>query len=313
MIPNSIRKIVVTPTPRLAFAVLLLVLSSGLAQPVPVSAQEGPFNWMREYVRLRVEALGMDVLGSRTPKAEDGTYRQRIVGGTVASAEDNPFQVALVAKFIPDDYRAHICGGTLIKNDVIVTAAHCSDFVTSSQVQVLTATRKLDGTGIRREVSKIAVHPDWNRNTYEKDVAVWLLSSSVDGIRLATIADSDGPVGENLLVTGWGDLAYGGSSPIDLRRVEVPLVARTNCNDANSYNGRVFEDMLCAGYDVGGKDACQGDSGGPLTRGRDNDVLTGITSWGYGCAEPNFFGVYTRVSDASVSNFIRRSSELDAK
>ena len=55
--------------------------------------------------------------------------------------------------------------------------------------------------------------------------------------------------------------------------------------------------MICAGLDPGGSDSCQGNSGGPLTRGPDNGILTGIVSWGIGCARPNLFGVYTRVSE----------------
>jgi secreted trypsin-like serine protease len=80
--------------------------------------------------------------------------------------------------------------------------------------------------------------------------------------------------------------------------VRLPLVSTTNCNDRDSYDGAITGNMLCAGFDSGGKDTCQGDSGGPLTlklNGR-FQVLMGITSFGIGCAHPDFFGVYTRVS-----------------
>ena len=127
------------------------------------------------------------------------------------------------------------------------------------------------------------------------------LSSSATGIPLATLATSDGTVGTNMLATGWGALSEGGSFPINLRKVSLPLVSRTNCNDANSYNGQITTNMLCAGRDSGGIDTCQGDSGGPLTRG---SSLTGIVSWGNGCARRNLFGVYTRVSQATIRNFI---------
>ena len=106
-----------------------------------------------------------------------------------------------------------------------------------------------------------------------------------------------------LLATGWG-ATEAGPPPIDLQEVQVPLVSEANCNDANSYNGDVTDTMLCAGIDEGGKDTCQGDSGGPLTRGPGNTVLTGITSWGIGCADANFFGVYTRVSNPAIRGFV---------
>ena len=72
--------------------------------------------------------------------------------------------------------QAQFCGGTLVKSNFVVTAAHCSDFFTADQVQVLTGTRRLDGTGERRDVVRIAVHPEWNSTTLDNDVAVWELS-----------------------------------------------------------------------------------------------------------------------------------------
>jgi secreted trypsin-like serine protease len=259
-------------------------------------------NWMREYVQLRVAEQNLRNGNDTLTEAElKSLFQTKIVGGTVATASDNPFQVALLNRSVANNFNAQFCGGTLVKANVIVTAAHCSDFVTASQVQVLTGTRRLDGTGVRRNVTRIAIHPNWNPNTFDYDVAVWTLSSSTSGIPFASLASADPAVGTNLLVTGWGALSEGGSFPIDLRKVTVPLVSTTNCNDSNSYNGQITARMICAGFDAGGRDSCQGDSGGPLARG---SVLTGIVSWGDGCARPNKHGVYTRVSNASVRSFI---------
>ncbi|MFZ5638584.1 MAG: serine protease [Pseudomonadota bacterium] len=260
-------------------------------------------NWMREYVQLRVAQQNLKFAGG--PMAESELRQTilpvKIVGGTVAGAADNPFQVGLLSKSVANNFDAQFCGGTLVKANVIVTAAHCSDFVTAGQVQVLTGTRNLDGTGTRRDVTSIAIHPNWNPNTFDYDVAVWTLSSSTSGIPFASLASADPPVGTNLMVTGWGALTEGGSFPIDLRKATVPLVSATNCNDRNSYRGSITARMICAGFDAGGVDSCQGDSGGPLTQG---STLTGIVSWGTGCARRNKFGVYSRVSNASIRNFI---------
>ena len=106
----------------------------------------------------------------------------------------------------------------------------------------------------------------------------------------------NGSVGANFLATGWGALREGESFLIYFRKVEVPLVEKANCNDAISYKKAITENMLCAGFDAGGRDSCQGDSGGPVTRGTGNTVLAGIISWGTGCARANRLGVYTRVS-----------------
>lgn len=259
----------------------------------PVQAQDAQHNWMRDYVNLRKQALLDSKLGS--VKAADVTASPKIVGGVPADANNNPFQVALLSKAISNNRGAQFCGGTLVKEDVIVTAAHCSDFIINpaTEVQVLTGTQDLDGSGVRRGVSKITVHPDWNPATFEADIAIWFLTSRATGIKVAKLPDSDPSVGSKLLATGWGDTETASSFPIRLQKVKLALVSRRNCNDANSYSGLITKRMICAGFNAGGKDTCQGDSGGPLAKGRQ---LVGVTSFGVGCADPNFFGVYTRVS-----------------
>ena len=80
-------------------------------------------------------------------RSSSSLVQPRIVGGTVAGAGDNPFQVALLRASQPNNAAAQFCGGTLVRPNMVVTAAHCSDFVTAPQVQVLTGTQLLDGTG----------------------------------------------------------------------------------------------------------------------------------------------------------------------
>ena len=291
---------------RLASIMFAATFFLSLCGSSPSFAQQAN-NWMRETVRARVLKQNLRAMGARTGRvSKEGLERlvgPRIVGGTAAGPMDNPFQVALLNKSIADNRNAQFCGGSLVRSNFVVTAAHCTDFIQADQVQVLTGTRRLDGTGERRDVLSITIHPSWNPSTFDNDVAVWKLSTDATGITLATLATENGPVGSDVLVTGWGE-TEAGPPPIQLQKVSVPLVAEANCNDANSYNGDVTDTMLCAGLDQGGQDACQGDSGGPLTRGPNNTVLTGITSWGIGCADPNFFGVYTRVSNPSIRGFI---------
>ena len=268
--------------------------------PMRLDATQG--NWMRELVQMRVLEQSLKFAGRPlTAHEREQLFSPKIVGGTVANASDNPFQVALLRKSSTNNYSAQFCGGTLYKANVVITAAHCVEGFSATQLQVLTGARKLDGSGVRRNVSSISIHPRWNNRTFDYDVAVLRLSTSATGLPVASLTTSDGTVGSALLVTGWGTLTEGGSRPIDLRKATVPLVSRTNCNDSNSYQGAVSDRMLCAGFDSGGVDSCQGDSGGPLTR---NGALVGIVSWGAGCGLPNLHGVYTRVSNVEIRDFI---------
>jgi len=260
-------------------------------------------NWMRDYVDLRTRAF-TDRHLPRNLRSGVAPATPRIIGGQVVTGSEHPFQVALVMKGNPSNAAAQFCGGTLVKPNVVVTAAHCSDFVTASQVQVLTGTRSLLSGGTRLNVASIRIHPSWTPSTFNNDVAVWKLSTSATGIPLASLASTDGSVGTKMFTSGWG-IADDGSPSAKLRGVEVPLVSRTNCNDANSYNGALSTAMICAGFNQGGRDSCQGDSGGPLTKvATGRRELTGITSWGNGCAQPNLFGIYTRVSNPTIRNFI---------
>ena len=110
----------------------------------------------------------------------------------------------------------------------------------------------------------------------------------------------------------------GGSSPSTCNYVRVPVISNTACND--DYGGSILDSMMCAGFqNVGGKDACQGDSGGPLVcnDGGGNAIIAGVVSWGYGCARPEYPGVYSRVThvlswihDNMVMIFRSRSRSL---
>jgi secreted trypsin-like serine protease len=293
-------------------AMFTLALLGGILVPTTLARQDAAKdNWMAEYVQFRVSARTLR--GARAALLEGTSQlslaQPRIVGGTPATANDNPFQVGLLMKSQTDNFKAQFCGGTLIADTVVVTAAHCSDFVTSATVQVLSGTRKLDGSGTRHNVSSIAIHPNWDANTFDNDVAVWRLATAVKGGTFATLATADAATGVQLLATGWGQLTQGGKRPVDLMKVQVPVADLANCNDKNSYNGEITAHMFCAGLEKGGKDTCQGDSGGPLTGGGKNMVLTGITSWGNGCAQPNFFGVYTKVSHTAIRQFIEKHAK----
>src|SRR5687767_867190 len=135
-----------------------LAIGAALFCAAPAYGAEAPHNWMREYVELRQQALLERILGVEDAAELRSRAATRIINGTAAS-RSHPFQVGLLYKAEPDNFFAQYCGGSLVRPNVVVTAAHCSDFVTANQVQVLTGARLLDGTGTRRNVERIIVHP----------------------------------------------------------------------------------------------------------------------------------------------------------
>jgi len=217
------------------------------------------------------------------------TASPKIVGGTPANIEDFPFTVALTQ---PDGFQ--FCGGTLVAANKVVTAAHCTVGSSPADIVVVAGRTSLSGGGGETsEVSDIWVHPDYQDATIGSDVSVLTLSTNLSETPIAI--NTDGAAygeGTNSTVLGWGLTSEGGGSTSDtLNQVDVPITSDATCQSAyQEYNS---EAMVCAGLPEGGKDSCQGDSGGPLVI---DGKLAGIVSWGQGCAEPNFPGVYTRVS-----------------
>lgn len=225
----------------------------------------------------------------------------KIVGGALAVPGQDPWQVALVAAERTDK-NIVFCGGSLVAQNWVLTAAHCLDGGTvPSQVDVVSGTIDLDRGGRRVRVAQIFVHTGWDTQTNNNDVALLRLMETAPGMPIALVTAATEfqviPPRTHVRVTGWGRTQQGGQTVRQLRTVDVPVVSRDDCNDRVSYNGAITANMICAGWQHGGADSCQGDSGGPLTAPTGaRRLLVGVVSWGHGCAQPNKYGVYTRLA-----------------
>lgn len=225
----------------------------------------------------------------------------RIVGGYEATPGAWPWTAALVETGQePGD--GQFCGGTLVSDTWIVTAAHCVEGETTSSIEVYLGLHDLRDDGEKHSISRIISHPKYDSETEDYDIALIELDSASAEQPLDVIPQGDpsglADVGVTATTVGWGRLTQNGYASWVLMEVQVPILS-TAVAETGYGTGRITENMIPAGYMEGGKDSCQGDSGGPLmvpNEARSSWVLAGVTSWGDGCAKPNKPGVYTRVS-----------------
>lgn len=235
--------------------------------------------------------------GSR-PVAWSPQREPRIIGGEVPPYGAVPWQVDVRAE------GKHRCGGTIVSHRLVLTAAHCV-----TEEMVVSTGRHNQAAPYEQllHVLKAVSHEDFRKyGPYSNDIALLLLDAPGFGynpvVQPACLTTKTPRPGTWCEVSGWGTV-----DPLDperlspvLRSAAVPLLSLDLCRKDGIYGGRqqaILDTMLCAGRLKGGVDACGGDSGGPLVCNVDGRMeLTGIVSWGDGCAKKDRPGVYTRIS-----------------
>jgi len=256
-----------------------------------------------------VFALPPDDAGCGIPAIAPSTgnlYSEgRIVGGKEAVPNSWPWQVQI-------RYNGGMfCGASMLSRDWILSAAHCFRGYTPSGFSFRFGRHTKTGNDAYEQIATAAtvvIHESYSTITLNNDVAVIRVTptvtrtNQVSAVCLPT-QTTELAQGELVHVTGWGD-TEGTCCTTVLKQVEVPIIGRTKCNQADFYNGGITTGMICAGLDAGGRDSCQGDSGGPLVikKGTKWEQF-GVVSWGSGCADAKKPGVYSNV--VFYENWIR--------
>jgi hypothetical protein len=242
------------------------------------------------------------------PAAIGSADGDRIVGGSPANQNEYPAQGFLQINTDPDPEFDAECGGTLLGRVWFLTAAHCVDGSTPADLRIYMGDADLTtfDIGAFFNVAAIEMHSGYDGLTNRNDLAMLTLATPAPFEPMRIVRTNESALwagGTTATIIGWGTTVENGPVSNVLLEANVPMITDNLCT---SQYGAVFEadTMVCA-YD-GVHDACQGDSGGPLLAPNPAGgfVLAGVTSWGNGCAAPNFAGVYARLGGAALNEWV---------
>jgi len=234
-----------------------------------------------------------------------------IVGGSDAAPNEFPSVAEVIIA------KGFLCTGTLIAPDTVLSAGHCSSITggtgvaspaafPAAAIDVRIGSNK-PGQGERVPVSKVTVHPSYLLGAGYDISIIKLTRNSTKAPTQVSGAAEEALWAPTTLETiaGFGTTEEGGDTPDTLQKAQVPITTDAYCADA--YDSFEAQTQLCAGYPQGGTDTCQGDSGGPMFGRTGTGALkvVGATSYGEGCARPGKPGVYARVGDDTLREWIR--------
>ncbi|NWV86948.1 ACRO protein, partial [Machaerirhynchus nigripectus] len=244
--------------------------------------------------------------GLRPLSSDDERGMTRVVGGTSAKAGAWPWLVSIQDSTVSGT--GHLCGGSLISTQWVLTAAHCfADSRNTSTIRLVIGATQLTEPGPGAEVrliKRLLLHKEYGASNQRNDIALLELNQPVQCspyVQLVCVPNTTLNVAEleTCYVAGWGATTARSQKSSDvLQEAKVHIIDVQVCNSSEWYGGAIHTHNLCAGYPEGGIDTCQGDSGGPLMC-KDSNAdffwVVGLTSWGRGCARAQQPGIYTSV------------------
>ncbi|XP_039760308.1 trypsin CFT-1-like [Pararge aegeria] len=223
--------------------------------------------------------------------------QERIIGGSVTNINTYPFTAALLFRRSGNNFRQW-CGATIINNRSALSATHCwIGQATASLHRMRVGSTRANSGGSVHNVAQLISHPHYNTRSHDNDVGVVRVATAFNfgtSVRAGALigANVNIPDNANVMALGWGYTTPFGSPSEQLRHVELRTINQAQC--ANAYGGgAITANMLCAGWNFGGRGSCFGDSGTGLVHG---NVVIGVTSFGRECASARWPAVYARIS-----------------
>ncbi|MDQ3759353.1 MAG: serine protease [Actinomycetota bacterium] len=269
-------------------------------------------NGGKHNLKALLAAVGISFWLAMAGGVSAGPSSNRIVGGDVADPADWPFVAALVTRD-----GSHVCGGSVVAKDAVVTAAHCVLGTSPKQIRVVTGRPDLtdESAGQELRIAEVTVHQQYQR-TFRRDVAVLRLErpTVAPRVRLPTVEEDEAETapGSELRVAGWGGTRADGGKPSDvLLDVSVFAISDSECRTYFKFF-RAGEEVCAFGEPQGEErydDSCYGDSGGPLVAdSRRGVLLMGLVSYGGRLCGVKKPGVYAQVS--ANLHFIKRKAGI---
>ncbi|XP_030153718.1 complement factor D isoform X2 [Lynx canadensis] len=220
--------------------------------------------------------------------------RGRILGGREAESHARPYMASVQVN------GKHVCGGFLVSERWVLSAAHCVEDLADGKLQVLLGAHSLSQPEPSKrlyDVLRAVPHPDSRPDTIDHDLLLLQLSEKAElGPAVQPLAwqrlDRDVAAGTLCDVAGWGVVTHAGRRPDRLQQLQLRVLDRATCNQRTYHDGTITRSMMCG--ESNRRDTCKGDSGGPLVCGGVAEAV--VTSGSRVCGNRKKPGIYTRLA-----------------